>query len=77
MEDFKMAKLIDELTGKELVIGQVVETSRGEKTILTGFKEPHKPSSTGRVYVKAEGAQYGNEYFPSVIGAKIIEHQFS
>ena len=52
------------INGKPAEIGQEVTMHSGEVGILEGWREPHKPSSTGRVYVN------GNEYFPSVIGGK-------
>lgn len=72
-----MAKLVNEETGAEIQIGDKVVCFRGEEYILQSFREPHKPSSTGRVYVKpANGEGMSREFFPSVVGAKIIEHQF-
>jgi hypothetical protein len=72
-----MAKLINEETGLEIQVGDKVTSSGGDEYILQSFKEPHKPSSTGRVYVKpASGEGMSREFFPSVIGAKIVEHQF-
>lgn len=72
-----MARLINETTGQEVKEGDTVTTFRGEKGILSGFREPHKPSSTGRVYVEFEGQSYTSEFFPSVIDCKIVDHQFS
>jgi hypothetical protein len=75
-----MTKLINEKTGSEIQVGDKLLCFRGEEYILQGFKEPHKPSSTGRVYVKAvlpDGREgMSREFFPSVVGAKIIGHQF-
>jgi hypothetical protein len=72
-----MAKLINETTGQEVKEGDTVTTFRGEKGILQSFREPHKPSSTGKVYVKFEGAEWSREFYPSVIDCKIVDHQFS
>lgn len=72
-----MAKLINKETGKEVKVGDTVTTFRGEKAVLEGFREPHKSSSSGKVIVKFEGAEWGNEYYPSVIGCEIVDHQFS
>lgn len=72
-----MAKLINKKTGKEVKVGDTVTTFRGEKAVLEGFKEPHKSSSTGKVYVKFEGAEWSDQFYPSVIGCEIVEHQFS
>lgn len=68
-----MAKLIDKETGKEVKTGDVVTNFRGDRDILKSFTEPHKPSSTGKVYV--ENGLSG--YYPSVFGLKIVDHQFS
>jgi hypothetical protein len=66
-------KLIDEITGVEIKTGMTRETFRGEKVIVTGAKPPHKPGSTGRVYVRCINELGSMEYFPSVIGAKWSE----
>ena len=56
---------------------QIFATSRGESVKLTGGAAPHKPSSTGRVYVLhlGEGGEELNEseYFPSVIDCKWVK----
>ena len=65
--------LIDEATGMFLQIGDTVTNFRGDAYTLTGWYAPHKPSSTGRVHVvDADG--HTAEFFPSVIGAKIVNH---
>lgn len=51
-----------------LEAGDVVYTSRGERLTVLGGSAPHKPSSTGRVYVEHDTG-YRGEFFPSVIGA--------
>jgi hypothetical protein len=61
------------INGVEAVKGQEVLTFRGEKAILEGWKEPYKPSSTGRVYIKEQDKEYTGEYFPSVIGGEFKE----
>ena len=48
-------------------IGEVYITFRGEPVTLLHITPPHKPSSSGRVYVQYENGATG-EYFPSVIG---------
>jgi hypothetical protein len=65
-------KLIKETTGQELKIGDTVKTFDGEEAVLKGFREPHKPSSTGRVYVRLSERSFDEEFFPSVIGAKFV-----
>lgn len=50
--------------------GMRVTTSNGEKGTIESFSAPHKPSSTGRVYVHIHGeSKYAREYFPNVIDA--------
>jgi hypothetical protein len=66
------AKLVNEETGVELVIGQEVLDFRGDKMTLLGFTPPKHAGSTGRVTVQEEGKEGRREYYPSVIGAKII-----
>jgi hypothetical protein len=59
------------IDNKKVEVGQEVTSFRGEKYILTGWKEPHKPSSTGRVYLKLkDGSTF--EFYPEVINAKFI-----
>jgi hypothetical protein len=68
--------LVDEKTGEPMVKGQSIETHDGDKGVLEDWREPRDPQSTlthgARVYVKLEGRDYQNCYFPSVIGAKFV-----
>lgn len=64
-------KLIDTKTNKEVAIGEVVTSFRGEKAVVTGFRPPHKPSSSGRVYVRPLEGEGTREYFPGVYDLKI------
>jgi hypothetical protein len=67
-------QLVYEATNKPVQIGDDAETFRGEPVVVLGIVKPHKPSSTGRVYVKpADNSGCGQEFFPSVIGAKWID----
>ena len=61
---------IGSVVTRPIAAGETVETSRGELMTITGGNPPHKPGSTGRVYVSEDGSS--REYFPSVIGAKWI-----
>ncbi len=72
-----MAKLVHEKTGIEVFEGEVLTDFRGETATYKSFEEPHKPSSTGRVYSQREGLTHSSQNYPSVFGLKIIEHQFS
>ena len=52
---------------KEPVSANTVHSDfRGDTVTLTGGRAPHKPSSTGRVYVRLSNGVYG-EFFPGVI----------
>lgn len=66
------------INGMEATKGMEVTTFRGEKYILTGWKEPHKASSTGRVCCKTKNdcendTEWVHEWFPGVIGGKFEE----
>ena len=50
-------------------IGEAYTTFRGEPVTLLHIQEPHKPSSSGKVYVQFKNGATG-EYYPSVIGGK-------
>jgi hypothetical protein len=65
-------KLIYTNTGAPAKLGDTVETFRGERAILLGIQEPHKPASTGRVYIQLDGSRASREFFPSVIGAEWV-----
>lgn len=81
MEDeFKLltratAKVVNADTGKEIPLGSQVSTNSGEVWTLDSFTPPHKPSSTGRVYLTrmVGNDEQSGQYFPSVINAKIVE----
>jgi hypothetical protein len=49
--------------------GDIVDLRDG-KVVVEYVKEPHKPSSTGRVGVKYVESKWTMEYFPIVIGAE-------
>jgi len=49
-------------TGEPVRIGDIVKTFRGEPCTISGGRAPHKPASTGRVWVE----EFSQEYFPSV-----------
>lgn len=68
-------RLICERTGEEIKVGDEVDTFRGDQVRVVGIRPPHRPGSSGRVIVdelSANGSR-GQEYFPSVIDAKIVE----
>lgn len=51
-----------------VLLGDILTDFRGHTAALTGGRPPHKPSSTGRVYVKP-----GLEFFPSVFGLEWLK----
>jgi hypothetical protein len=57
--------LVDEATGEAIYVGD--KYHNGTETIKGG-RAPHKPSSTGRVWLE----EFSSEYFPGVIGAKWV-----
>lgn len=57
--------LVHKETGKPVAMNEKVEDFRGDKDIVIGGRPPHKPSSTGHVWVKG-----GGEFYPSVFGLK-------
>jgi len=68
-------RLVYEDSGTEVQVGDKRETGRGEVVEVTYFREPHKPSSSGKVSVVEEGLTGSREYYVGVIGAKWIERE--
>ena len=68
-------RLVHKDTGREVREGETVISFRGEAAIVTGWREPHKPSSTGRVYVKEIASGFGREFFPGVFGLVFVEKE--
>lgn len=64
-------RLIDKDTGEEIKLPAKLNDFRGDEHIIVSFEAPHKPSSTGRVYTKD-----GGSFFPSVVNAKIVDHEW-
>lgn len=54
--------------GTPVCIGDKLTTHRGETYTITGGRPPHKPSSTGRVWVEG-----GGEFFPTVFDLTWVE----
>lgn len=69
-------KLVYTDTGKEVKVGDIVKTFRGEECKVKYFRPPHKPSSSGKITV-----QFGDndlncrEFYVSVIGAEWIDRE--
>ena len=58
--------------------GDVLFDTWDEPMAVTGWREPHKPSSTGRIFLQDVDTDPNDhfsirEYFPSVVGCKFIE----
>lgn len=68
-------KLIYEATGLEPKVNEEITSFRGETYILTGWREPHKPGSSGHIYVRypdEPGGVMSAEYYPSVFDMKFV-----
>lgn len=63
--------LINSTTKQPIKVGDQVETWAGSKVTVLSITEPHKPSSTGRMYVK--GLVMHGEYFPSVFNCEWVK----
>jgi len=69
-------KLIYTATGKEVAVGDVAKTFRGEPpVIVVSFKKPHKSNASGKVFVKYSSDGVQMEYYVSVIGAMWINRE--
>ena len=62
-------KLVSKDTGKEAKFGDKLTSFRYETYKLIGGSPPHKPSSTGSIYV-VNSAEEDECYYPSVFGLK-------
>ena len=64
-------QLINTTTNQPLKTGDIVCDFRGKRWVFEGGREPHKPSSTGFVWVRSiDGRGMAREFYPSVIGAR-------
>jgi len=68
-------RLVYKETGIEVQLGDIVETSKGNKVRVEFFREPHKPSSSGKVSVKFIDQDWSQEFYVQVIGAEWIERE--
>ena len=51
--------------------GTIVADFRGDRWVLEGGREPHKPSSSGHVWLRStDGRGLSREFYPSVINAE-------
>jgi hypothetical protein len=68
-------RLIYDKTGEPVKAGDVIHLN-GAPCFVYGFREPHKPASSGKVSVKAmNDAGYCREYYVSVIGATWVDRE--
>lgn len=66
-------KLVDIETGAEVKFGDLRKTFRDESVTVTGFQPPHKPESTGKVFVNYKDDGGPAQFYPSVIGCRYEE----
>jgi hypothetical protein len=64
-------KLVDKKTGQEVKLPYTTKDFRGDEVIVVGFNAPKHQASTGRIHTDD-----GMSYFPSVVGLKIVGHEF-
>ena len=68
-----MKTLVDSETLQPIQMGEVRTLSDSKKVKVIGWVEPHKSSSSGKVYVEYIDTDWTMTYYPSVIGAKFID----
>ena len=64
--------LVYEKSLKPVCVGQKARSFRGDIWTVRGGDAPHKPSSTGRVYVTAVKDGFNRQFFPTVFKMKWI-----
>ncbi|HIK60020.1 MAG TPA: hypothetical protein EYF98_04940 [Planctomycetes bacterium] len=62
--------LVYKATGKLVKVGDETTDFRGSPVTVSFIEAPHKPGSTGKVYVTEPGSDRENGYYPGVIGAE-------
>ena len=66
-------RLINTTTRQPINTGAIVQDFRGQRWVLEGGRPPHKPSSTGFIWVRSvDGRGLSREFYPSVIGAQWV-----
>lgn len=68
-------RLVYKGTDKEVQVGDITPTVKGEMVEVTYFREPHKSTSEGKISVKSKDAEWSREFYVSVIGAEWIERE--
>lgn len=64
--------LVDRLTGKPVLIGQTVESFRGDPYIVQGGTAPASESSSGRVEVNSGHGHTNALFYPSVFNLEWV-----
>ncbi len=65
--------LVDKETERPISSGDIRRTSKEAEVKVICSTPPHKPSSTGKVYVEEIDTGWKQEFYPSVINAKFVE----
>lgn len=69
-------RLVEKETGREIKVGDVVTSFRGEKYTVKYFREPHKASSCGKISVRRDnGEEYDSEFYVTAFGLEWIERE--
>lgn len=68
-------KLIHRTSGAIVQIGDRVKTFRGEAATVTGWREPHKPASSGYVSIAIDGLTGSAEYHVGVANLEWIDRE--
>jgi hypothetical protein len=64
--------LIHKDSGRPILKDEILFDKDGEPWIVTGWREPHKPSSTGRIFVDHAAHGDHREFFPQVFDAEFV-----
>lgn len=68
-------RLVYKETGKEVKVGDVVTDSRGRKSVVTYFRQPSSPASSGKISVKEDDSNWSQEYYVTCFGMEWIERE--
>ena len=66
-------KLVHQFTNKNVYQSALVQDRDGQNFIVKGGNPPHKPSSSGRIWVTDITNKHNRDFFPSVCGLEWIE----
>jgi hypothetical protein len=62
-------KLISEKTGEEINVGDEITTISGERVRLVGVQPPHRPGTTGKVFVMNRNRR-DSVYYAAIVGCR-------